>query len=119
MGDNVIVINADNVKVSGKKYWSKYYFRHAQNKRSGAGRIGSYRIDYFRDLKERFPARIVEAAVYGMLPKNKLGRSIRIKHLKVFSGPEPPHRAQDPTDITHLINAGSRCPTFSTLPEHN
>merc|ERR1711907_298286 len=59
MGDNVIVINAEKVRVTGKKYWMKYYFRHTQNERSGAGRIGKYKIEYFRDLKERFPVRIV------------------------------------------------------------
>merc|ERR1719316_1919453 len=112
MGDNVIVINADKVKLTGKKYWMKYYFRHTQNKRSGAGRIGSYSIEYFRDLKDRFPARIIENAVYGMLPKNRLGKSIRVKHLKVFKGSEHPHRAQDPNDITHLIDSASRYPTF-------
>merc|ERR1719160_2331084 len=112
MGDNVIVINADKVKVTGKKYWMKYYFRHTQNKRSGAGRIGSYKIEYFRDLKDRLPERIVENAVYGMLPKGRLGKSIRVKHLKVFKGSKHPHCAQDPSDITHLINSGPRYPIF-------
>merc|ERR1719265_1952190 len=112
MGDNVIVINAEKVKVTGKKYWMKYYFRHTQNKRSGAGRIGSYNIEYFRDLKDRFPVRIIENAVYGMLPKNRLGKSMRIKHLKVFKGSKHPHCAQDPKDITHLISLNSRCPNF-------
>merc|ERR1712100_806648 len=113
MGDNVIVVNAEKVKVTGKKYWMKYYFRHTQNKRSGAGRIGSFKIEYFRDLKERFPVRIIENAVYGMLPKGRLGKSIRLKHLKVFKGSKHPHCSQNPNDITHLINSGPRKPIFS------
>merc|ERR1711959_815022 len=101
MGNNVIIVNADKVKVSGKKYWTKYYFRHTQNPRSGAGRIGGYRIEYFRELKERLPERIIEEAVRGMLPKDRLGKSIGVKHLKVFKGPKHPHSAQTPQDITH------------------
>jgi large subunit ribosomal protein L13 len=116
MGDTVIVINAEKIKVTGKKYWMKYYFRHAQNKRSGAGRIGSYKIEYFKDLKDRLPERIIENAVYGMLPKGRLGKSIRVKHLKVFKGSEHPHCAQDPSDITHLISPKSRCPNFFSQP---
>merc|ERR1712006_75684 len=104
MGDYVIVVNAAKVRVSGKKYWKKYYFTHSQNKRSGAGRIGGYRIESFRVLKERHPERIIEEAVYGMLPKGRLGKSIRVKHLKVIKGTEHSHEAQAPIDITHLIN---------------
>jgi len=47
LGDNVIVINAEKINVTGKKYWKKYYFKHTQNKRSGAGRIGGYRLVFF------------------------------------------------------------------------
>merc|ERR1712093_954232 len=104
MGDNIIVVNAEKVKVSGKKYWMKHYFRHTQNVRSGAGRIGSYRIEYFRDLQERLPERIIEEAVRGMLPKDRLGKSLGVKHLKVFKGSKHPHSAQAPQNITHLIN---------------
>merc|ERR1712187_879842 len=105
MGDNVIVVNAEKIKVTGKKYSNKYYFHHTQNKRSGAGRIGGYRIEYFNDLLERFPERIIEKAVFGMLPKGRLGKSIMGRHLKVFKGEEHPHKSQVPQDITHLINA--------------
>merc|ERR1712066_1036097 len=83
MGNNVIVINAEKVKMTGKKYWNKFYFSHTQNKRSGAGRIGGYRIEYFKDLQKRLPECVIEKAVFGMLPKRRLGRSIRAKHLKV------------------------------------
>merc|ERR1712113_312054 len=105
MGDNVIVVNAEKIKVTGKKYSNKYYFHHTQNKRSGAGRIGGYRIEYFKDLLHRIPERIIEKAVYGMLPKNRLGKYIRVKRLMVYKGNENPHKAQNPKDITHLIDA--------------
>merc|ERR1711897_103132 len=105
MGGFVIVKNASKVKVTGKKYTNKYYFRHTQNKPSGAGLLGGFRIEYFNDLLERFPERIIEKAVFGMLPKGRLGKSIRGRHLKVFKGEEHPHESQVPQDITHLINA--------------
>lgn len=95
-------------QVTGKKYHQKYYFNHTQNKRSGAGRIGGYRIEYFKDLQQRYPEKIVEEAVHGMLPKGRLGKDIRVKHLKVFKGTEHPHTAQAPIDVTHV----SRCRGF-------
>merc|ERR1711972_624608 len=97
MGDNVIV-------VTGKKYSNKYYFHHTQSKRSGAARIGGYWIEYFKNLLHRIPERIIEKAVYGMLPKNRLGKYIRVKQLMVYKGNENPHKAQNPKDITHLID---------------
>merc|ERR1719160_2318310 len=103
MGSYVIVINADKVNVSGRKNLQKYYFSHTQNKRSGSGRIGGYRIDYYKDLQKRFPERIITKAVIGMLPKDRLGRSIRVKHLKVFRGQTHPHSSQSPKDITGLL----------------
>jgi large subunit ribosomal protein L13 len=87
MGSYVIVINAEHVQVTGKKFDDKYYFNHTQNKRSGAGRIGGYRIEHFKDLQKRYPEKIIEEAVYGMLPKGRLGKEIRVKHLKVRRGP--------------------------------
>merc|ERR1712014_480856 len=104
-GSNVIVVNADKVKVTGKKYNNKFYFRHTQNKRSGAGRIGGYRIEYFSAIYDRIPVRIIETAVYGMLPKGRLGLAARIKYLKVYKGQKHPHAAQLPVDITYLVNA--------------
>merc|ERR1719473_1385859 len=103
MGDYVVIINADKINVTGKKFWKKYYFRHTQNKRSGAGRIGGYRIDSFNDIKR--PERILEEAIHGMLPKGRIGKSIRVKLLKVFKGNDHPHVAQNPREITHLINS--------------
>merc|ERR1712224_133654 len=81
MGDYVVIVNADKVNVTGKKYWEKYYFRHTHNKRSGAGRVGGYRLVAF---KEMCPIQILEKAVYGMLPKNRMGKIIRRKNLKVY-----------------------------------
>jgi large subunit ribosomal protein L13 len=107
MGNSVIVINSEDVRVTSKKYKSKFYFRHTQNKRSGAGRIGGYRIEFFHELQERIPERIIEHAVFGMLPKDRLGKRIRVNHLKVFKGATHPHEAQTPIDITHLINSSS------------
>merc|ERR1712007_74736 len=103
MGSYVIVTHANKVKVTGEKYLNKYYFRHTQNKRSGAGRIGGYRIEYFNELQLRLPERIVEKAVFGMLPKDKLGKDIRVKQLKVYKGAVHPYKAQSPLEITHLI----------------
>merc|ERR1711861_108380 len=82
MGNYIIVVNAEKVLVTGKKFWKKYYFKHTQNKRSGSGKIGAYRIDFFRDVQSRAPQRIIEEAVFGMLPKNKLSKSILSKRLR-------------------------------------
>lgn len=107
MGCTVVVINADKVQVTGNKFTDKTYFRHTQNKRSGAGRPGGWKLESFKDLQARIPERIVEKAVHGMLPKGRLGRHIRVQHLKVYRGTAHPHEAQQPVDITHLINARS------------
>merc|ERR1712061_751565 len=100
--DNVIVVNAEKIRVTGKKYSNKYYFRHTQSKRSGAARIGGYRIEYFKDLLHRIPVRIIEKAIYGMLPKNRLGKRIRVKRLMVYKGIDFPLKAQIPKDISYL-----------------
>ena len=91
MGDFVVVINADKVKVSGAKETDKTYFNHS-------GYIGSTRITQLDHMRRTHPERIVEKAVWGMLPKNRLGRTI-IKHLKVYAGEDHPHAAQQPKDL--------------------
>jgi len=98
MGNYVIVINAEKVTVTGKKANQKTYFRHT------TGRPGSSKFETFNQLQDRLPERIIEKAVWGMLPKGRLGRSI-FTHLKVFKGGEHPHEAQQPIDITEKINA--------------
>jgi len=91
MGDFVIVINADKVKLSGNKETNKTYFKHS-------GYVGSTTFTKLDHMRRTHPQRIVEKAVWGMLPKNRLGRSI-IKHLKVYNGEDHPHSAQQPKTL--------------------
>ena len=88
VGDFVIVVNAKDVRVTGKKASQKTYFRHS-------GYMGGDRLIPFRRMRERHPDRIIRLAVKGMLPKNALGRSM-LRKLKVYEGPEHPHEAQKP-----------------------
>lgn len=87
-GDYVIVINADKLVVTGKKRTQKIYRRHS-------GRPGGMKMETFAKLMERLPARVLEHAVKGMLPKGTLGRHLFTK-LKVYAGPNHPHSAQQP-----------------------
>ncbi len=88
-GDNVIVINAAKVKVTGRKAEQKQYFRHT-------GYMGHERFTPLARMLEKHPERVIEKAVYGMLPKNTLGRQkLRLK-LRVYAGAEHPHAAQQP-----------------------
>ena len=90
-GDFVIVINAEKIKVTGKKCTQKVYHRHS-------GRPGGMKTETFAQLPARLPERIVEHAVKGMLPKNSLGRQLFTK-LKVYAGTEHPHQAQKPQEL--------------------
>lgn len=90
-GDFVVVINADKVAVTGNKSLQKRYYRHS-------GYPGGLRELSFEQMREKFPDRIIEGAVKGMLPKNKLGRKMLTK-LKVYAGPEHPHGAQRPQPL--------------------
>jgi large subunit ribosomal protein L13 len=87
-GDFVIVINAEKVRVTGRKLDQKFYHRHS-------GYPGGLRSTSLRDQLATHPERVLEAAVRGMLPKNKLGRQM-IKKLKVYAGDSHPHQAQQP-----------------------
>ena len=87
-GDHVIVVNAAQVKVTGQKPQQKLYRRHS-------GRPGGLKEVPLERLLQRHPERVVEAAVHGMLPKNRLGRRI-LRKLKVYAGPDHPHQAQCP-----------------------
>jgi|TARA_B110000444_G_scaffold102877_1_gene97118 large subunit ribosomal protein L13 len=89
-GDYVVVINAEKIKVTGAKFEDKKYYTHSLYP-------GGLKTRTFREMNERFPERIIEEAVKGMLPKNKLGKSM-IKKLKVFSGPEHEHESQQPIE---------------------
>jgi len=87
-GDFVIVINAEKVRVTGRKLDQKFYHRHS-------GYPGGLTSISLRDQLGRYPERVLQAAVRGMLPKNKLGRQM-IKKLKVYAGDAHPHEAQQP-----------------------
>ena len=89
-GDYVIVINAEKIKVTGSKYNNKIYYRHSLYP-------GGLKSQTFKELIEKNPERVIEEAVKGMLPKNKLGKSI-IKKLKVFQGPNHDHESQQPAE---------------------
>jgi large subunit ribosomal protein L13 len=95
-GDFVIVVNADKVALSGDKKTSKLAYRHS-------GYPGGLTATPIGDLLDKDARKVVEKAVWGMLPKNKLGRQI-IKKLKVYSGPTHPHQAQKavPFEITQI-----------------
>ena len=88
-GDFVVVINADKVKVTGNKAEQKKYYKHSLYP-------GGLKENSYKEVLESTPERIIENAVKGMLPKNKLGKSI-IKKLKVYSGSEHPHESQNPS----------------------
>ncbi|MDJ0713459.1 MAG: 50S ribosomal protein L13 [Prochloraceae cyanobacterium] len=91
-GDFVVVVNAEKVVVTGKKPNQKLYRRHS-------GRPGGMKVETFDQLQARIPERIIEKAVKGMLPKNALGRKLFTK-LKVYTGPNHPHQAQQPQELT-------------------
>ena len=88
-GDNVIVINAAKVKVTGKKSEQKLYFRHT-------GYMGHERFTPYATMLAKHPERVIEKAVYGMLPKTALGRQKLRGKLRVFADPKHTHAAQQP-----------------------
>ena len=90
-GDHVIVINAARVMLTGRKAEQKTYFRHS-------GYMGGDKHIPFSTMLERFPDRVIELAVRGMLPKNKLGRVMRRK-LRVYPGARHPHQGQSPKPL--------------------
>ena len=87
-GDFVIVVNAEKIRLTGKKMDNKYYYHHS-------GYLGGLKKINIRKLLEKKPEDIIKHAVRGMLPKNKLGRRL-LKKLKVYAGPDHPHEAQKP-----------------------
>jgi len=90
-GDNVIVINAEKVRLTGRKWDEKVYVRHT-------GYPGGQRIATPKMLMEKSPITLVEKAVRGMLPKNRLGRKL-YGNLHVYAGSEHPHEAQQPKEV--------------------
>ena len=91
-GDNVIVINAEKIRLTGKKLTDKVYVRHT-------GYPGGQRFANPKELLQRKPIAVIEEAVKGMLPKNKLGADL-FRNLFVYAGAEHPHQAQQPKTIT-------------------
>lgn len=89
-GDNVIIINAEKVKFSGNKWSDKIYYRHTNHP-------GGLKQETAGQLLEKAPERILEKAIKGMLPKNKLGRQM-YRNLYVYAGPNHKHEAQQPKE---------------------
>ncbi len=91
MGDNIIVVNAEKVRLTGRKAEQKEYYRHS-------GYPGGLKTTSFSDMLEKKPTQVITLAVKGMLPHNRLGRKI-LSHLKVYSGTEHPHEGQNPEKL--------------------
>ena len=91
MGDYVIVVNAAHIKVTGNKLDDKMYYRHT-------GYPGGIKSTNLRELLAKNPERVIEKAVWGMLPHNRLGRQM-VKKLKIYAGLEHPHTAQQPEKL--------------------
>jgi len=89
-GDFVIVINAEKIRVTGKKIEQKKYYSHS-------GYPGGLKEKSLKELLEKKPEEVIRKAVWGMIPKNKLGRAVHQK-LKVYRGPDHPHKAQKPQE---------------------
>lgn len=94
-GDFVIVINAEKVRVTGKKETDKIYTSYS-------GYIGGHHSESVRQRRARRPELLIERAVRGMIPHNRLGRS-QFRKLKVYSGNEHPHAAQQPTPVAEIL----------------
>jgi large subunit ribosomal protein L13 len=93
-GDFVVVINADKVRVTGKKETAKTYM-------SFSGYVGGHKSESFRQRRARHPELLIQGAVKGMIPHNRLGRSV-ITKLKVYKGAAHPHAAQNPVLVSTL-----------------
>ena len=91
-GDFVVVVNAEKVRLTGRKMEQKEYFRHT-------GFIGNEKFTPVATMLAKHPERVIEKAVFGMLPKGTLGRQVLRKKLKVYAGPDHPHEAQRPSPI--------------------
>lgn len=85
-GDHVVVVNAEKVNVTGRKLLQKMYYRHS-------GYVGNLKTFMLRDMLEQRPERVIQLAVKGMLPRNKMGRQM-LRRLKVYAGADHPHEAQ-------------------------
>jgi large subunit ribosomal protein L13 len=95
MGDYVIVVNAAHIKVTGNKLEDKMYYRHT-------GYPGGLKSISLRDLLAKNPEQVIQKAVWGMLPHNRMGRHL-MRKLRVFAGPDHPHEAQNPKPIEDVL----------------
>ena len=90
-GDYVVVINADKIELGGKKWDQKVYYRHS-------GFPGGLKIQTAKQVKEKHPERLIERAVRGMLPTNRM-RQVQLRRLAVYTGDQHPHTAQQPQQL--------------------
>ncbi|MBI4042142.1 MAG: 50S ribosomal protein L13 [Deltaproteobacteria bacterium] len=90
-GEFVVVVNAEKVRLTGRKWDGKRYYRHS-------GYPGGLKFQTAREVRNRYPERLIMAAVRNMLPNNRLGRQL-LKKLKVYTGPEHPHTTQKPLKV--------------------
>lgn len=90
-GDFVVVVNCEHIRVTGKKMEQKFYYRYS-------GYPGGLKKISLKDQLQKHPERVIQSAVWGMLPHNKLGRQL-LKKLKVYAGPDHPHDAQQPKPL--------------------
>ncbi|HBX69997.1 MAG TPA: 50S ribosomal protein L13 [Chloroflexi bacterium] len=95
MGDYVIVVNAAHIKVTGNKLDDKMYYHHT-------GYTGGIKSTNLRDLLAKHPERVIEKAVWGMLPHNRMGHSL-MRKLRVYPGADHPHAAQNPKSIEEVL----------------
>jgi large subunit ribosomal protein L13 len=91
VGDFVVVVNADKIQLTGRKWDQKNYYHHT-------GYMGGLKATTARKLNQENPEKMIRLAVRGMLPKNRLGRQL-LKKLKIYRGAEHPHEAQQPTQL--------------------
>lgn len=91
-GDHVVVLNADKVELGGDKWDQKVYYRHS-------GFPGGLRTETASDVKKKYPERLVERAVRGMLPTNRM-RDVQLRRLKVYPGSDHPHAPQQPKELS-------------------
>lgn len=95
VGDYIVVVNAEQIRVTGAKLTDKIYYRHTQYP-------GGLKSETLQESLDKHPERALETAIRGMLPKGPLGRQM-FRKLKVYSGAEHPHGAQQPIDITEEV----------------
>ena len=90
-GDHVVVINAEKIELGGNKWTQKLYYRHSNYP-------GGLRVQTAREMHDKHPARVIEKAVRGMLPTNRM-RDVQLRRLNVYAGAEQPHAAQQPQPL--------------------